>query len=449
MGMRSIRRHLFVFLLPGFILLWVGAGSAIYHSVTQRYEAQLDAQLRELWAALPFGSRPGHASLLTIEDFTRDDFGIYFQIWDEAGNRILKSENLGRLDLPKAELFEEQPSYRNTSIENGDTVRTLSVSSQDGNLGALKVVVATSREEADAALQKVLLMIVSIGLLTGGIFIVLVSFALRSGLRPLDAVGTQAARIDVDSLSARFPSENLPKELHPIALRLNDLMSRIEQSFTREKRFSADLAHELRTPVAALKSIAEVAIKWPAEATDDNYDDILKISSELQTTIENLLTLARLEKAEEELLSEEVRIRAAVEDCWPPFKPIAVERKLVFRNSLGENLIFKTDPKLIRVILSNLLSNAAEYAPEGSEVEISADDATLIVANPAPHLTETDLPRMFDRLWRHDDARTASNHSGLGLALAKACAEALSLDLEPRLEGDSLQFRLHFPAKKG
>ena len=178
--MKSIRRHLLVWLLPGFFVLWAGAGSAIYLAVEERFEAQLDGELRELWAALPFGNRTGRASLLTIEDFAKDDFGIYFQIWDLRGNRLLKSENLGRFDLPRSELFETEPVYRDEELENGDLVRTLSVLEEGGSLGGVEMVVATSWEDGNAALSKVLVAILAIGAFTGIGFTMLLS--LRYGL---------------------------------------------------------------------------------------------------------------------------------------------------------------------------------------------------------------------------------------------------------------------------
>jgi signal transduction histidine kinase len=86
-----------------------------------------------------------------------------------------------------------------------------------------------------------------------------------AGLSPLNQLANQAASITADSLATRFPTEIWPGELTPISSRLNDLLERLEQSFERERRFSADLAHELRTPIAELRSLAELALKWPED----------------------------------------------------------------------------------------------------------------------------------------------------------------------------------------
>tara|TARA_R110002096_G_scaffold54517_18_gene140651 strand:+ start:8332 stop:9672 length:1341 start_codon:yes stop_codon:yes gene_type:complete len=432
--MTSIRHHLLLWLLPGFLLLWAIAGGAIFWSVRDRLETELDARLRELYAAIPFGENAGRSSLLSIEDFTRDDFGIYFQIWGESGMRILKSQNLGQFEIEQPEQFAEEFAYSNQLLGNGDWVRTLAVASDGGALGTVGIMVATTRESADASLRKLVTAIVAIGALSGLGFAVLASFALRSGLRPLAEVGSQAERMDADTLSARFPTESQPKELAGIVMRLNELMRRLEESFARERRFSADLAHELRNPVAALRSIAEVSLKWPDQASHEDYADVLEITGELQTTIENMLSLVRLEKGSDQIHLEPVNVSTVIDETWPLFAPKAAERGVDFRNRLDSGFSLRTDVKLFRVIVSNLLSNAAEYAPEKSEIVIANfEQSGFSVANPAPHLENADLARMFDRLWRHDRARTDSTHSGLGLALAKSCAEVLDLTLQAEL----------------
>ncbi|MEM1295015.1 MAG: ATP-binding protein, partial [Verrucomicrobiota bacterium] len=376
------------------------------------------------------------------EDFTRGDFGFYFQIWGQNGIRILKSPNLGQFEIERPDEFATDYVYANQKLGNGDWVRTLAVESDGGALGPVGIMVAATRETSDASLRKLVSAIVVIGTLSGVGFAALASFALHSGLRPLKEVGTRAQQMDADTLSARFSSDSQPKELGGLVARLNELMRRLEESFARERRFSADLAHELRNPVAALRSIAEVALKWPDQASAEDYEDVLEITGELQTTIENMLTLVRLEKGSDQIRIEPVKVASVVDEIWPLFATTATERGVVVDNRLESDFELETDTKLFRVIVSNLLSNAAEYAPTDSEIVVETIEKTgFSIANPAPHLTEADLPRMFDRLWRHDQARTDSTHSGLGLALAKSCAEVLNVELIAQLKDDK---QLHF-----
>tara|TARA_Y100001934_G_scaffold262743_1_gene337574 strand:- start:7684 stop:8562 length:879 start_codon:yes stop_codon:yes gene_type:complete len=272
--------------------------------------------------------------------------------------------------------------------------------------------------------------------------VVLVRIALGQGLAPLEKVGEQARRIDASSLQTRFPSD-MPDELRPIAEALNGLLARIEDSFERERRFSSDIAHELRTPVAELKSMAEVAIKWPEQADAENYEEVRDISDQMQALIENLLMLARLEKGKAQVQLSEVKIGDLVKSCWQPFAEKAKARSLVIEFDLNSDQTWKTDDKLLRVIVSNLLSNAAEYAPEKSRLICTGRDQQLTLANPAGDLTKDDLSPMFERLWRQDKSRTDSSHSGLGLALARSCADAMEMKLDAEITRENqLQFSL-------
>ena len=135
--MSSIRRHILVWVLPGFLFIWIVAGCALYFSVKQRYEVELDSELREIRAALPFGNSSGRASLLSIEDFAKDDFGIYFQVWNKDGLRILKSENLGRFDLPRSSSFSEEPAYHSFPGGSESTVAG-STRCDEGGYGSSK-----------------------------------------------------------------------------------------------------------------------------------------------------------------------------------------------------------------------------------------------------------------------------------------------------------------------
>jgi signal transduction histidine kinase len=311
----------------------------------------------------------------------------------------------------------------------------------DGRRGPeyVNILIGKSRGDIDRTLGLLLGGITVSGLIAALASTLLIRFALQSGLKPLETVGEQASRIDAGSLQQRFPVDALPGELVPIAGRLNDLLDRMEESFERERRFSADLAHELRTPVAELKSMAEVAIKWPEQATPDNYQDVQDISDRMQAMIENLLMLARLENDRAKITSEPVRLRDLTESNWKPFAVKAADRQLSLNLSVGNDDSLETDPKLLGIIVTNLLSNAADYAPDNSAIKVNGTDSDIVfsVSNPAPDLKSGDLDHLFERLWRKDSSRSDDSHSGLGLALAKSCSDVLRLELTANLDEES------------
>jgi two-component system sensor histidine kinase QseC len=112
-------------------------------------------------------------------------------------------------------------------------------------------------------------------------------------LRPLSSLAKRAETIHASSLQLRFPTDNIPVELLPIAQRLNDLLARLEASFAREQRFSADVAHELRTPIAELRTLAEVALKWPDDVNQAALKEALNIALQMESVATGLMALAR------------------------------------------------------------------------------------------------------------------------------------------------------------
>lgn len=311
----------------------------------------------------------------------------------------------------------------------------------------INIAIARSRGEIDRTLGLLLGGITFSGLGAALASMLLIRFALKSGLQPLETVGEQVTRIDASSLDHRFDLSGMPAELAPIAQRLNDLMQRMEESFERERRFSADLAHELRTPVAELKSMAEVAIKWPEQATAENYDDVRDISDRMQATIENLMMLARLENSKARITKENLVTREIFEACSKPFLKGAEERKLNFQNKIGSSEKISSDAKLLRIVFENLISNAVDYAPEGSFITVTGaceknSRQVFAIENPAADLSPEDASHLFERLWRKDASRTDDRHCGLGLSLAQSCASQLGLELTAIKDGDVLRFTL-------
>jgi two-component system sensor histidine kinase QseC len=245
--------------------------------------------------------------------------------------------------------------------------------------------------------------------------------------------------MDAESLHERFPEKSLPADIRSIAVCLNSLMGRLEASFDRERRFSADLAHELRTPLAAIRTTSEVAAKWPDQASPEDFREITALASGLQHTLDSLLRLARMESSDAEQNSVIVHPEALIKECLLPHDAEAKTRKLRWNLQVDHAPATQTDPRLLRIIISNLISNAVQYAPENSEVLLTAgpDDLIFQCCNPAPTLTIEDLPHLAERLWRKDRVRTESGHSGLGLSIADACAKSLGMRLSTALDSQN------------
>lgn len=269
----------------------------------------------------------------------------------------------------------------------------------------------------------------------------IVRVSIRSGLQPLREVADQANTIDTHSLDSRFPSADLPEELRPISNRLNELMERLEAGFSRERRFSNDVAHELLTPVSELRCAAEVALNWPDSAPAKGYEMVLETSSQMQTTIESLLTLARVESGVLERHRETVSFGDVVEDCWKPYAEKAEAKGIQTAITAGNVDSISTNSPILRILLSNLMSNAVEYSPSRGRLAIAGsltNQDPFSISNEAPDLTAEDLNYFFDRFWRKDHSRSDATHCGLGLSICQACADALQLQLSASLSSSKV-----------
>ena len=236
-------------------------------------------------------------------------------------------------------------------------------------------------------------------------------------------------------------------ELSPICDHLNELMERLEDGFERERRFSGDLAHELRTPIAELKMMAEVALRWPENDVKSHANETLDIAQQLQEIIESLLALSRYENEAQNLEYEQISLREFTEDCWSPFTQRAEEKKISLTMNIPNEYVIETDPKILRLILNNLFSNATEYTPSEGTICISGNQSIegqiLRISNSIKDFDEKMLSHLFERLWRGDLSRTDGSHSGLGLALSKACSKCLGLNLDAQLiKSDHIEFVL-------
>ncbi len=461
--MISIRRQLTREILGAVLLLLGGGLGVLYFAARDAATDQFDRALQAKALAI---------TTLTVQtsDGVRVEFtdrymrGFddrkprdYFQIWGADGEEMARSESLPKgKNLARRTGRIEQPAEWNFELPNGRSGRALgfafrpkpSDSRTRANAPEVQLVVASDRKELDETLWQLLGFASGFSALLIGVTLWVIPRVLRRGLKPLDHLAEQAARIDAETLATRFVLAGLPAELLPIAQRLNDLLGRLEQSFDRERRFSADLAHELRTPLAELRSMAECALKWP-DARDPVLDrDTLAIAQQMERIVTHILALARGEQGQLAVKPVCVALAPLVESVWQSFAARAAERGLNISIKLTASEGF-ADPALLRSIITNLCENAVEYTPAGGGIGITVrpDDvggAVVSIANTPNDLGVQDLPMLFDRFWRKESSRSGGVHLGLGLSLGRAFARAMNWTLTAAFDG---QGRLVFTLK--
>ena len=466
--MISIRRRLTRDVLAISALLLGGSLGALYFAARTELVEQFDAALRAKALAVNAATGRGDNGVhVTLTDPFFHGFGgerprDFFELWDAGGALLTRSPSLGAADLPRPAGGPARPRIWNLWLPNGRPGRALAVRFQPQAEDRARVpvppgadielVVASDRENLDEALNEFLGIGGACGALLLGAVFAAVPRVLRRGLAPLDRLGGQVARIDADSLAARVPATGLPAELQPICERLNALLARLETSFARERRFSADLAHELRTPLAELRSAAECALKWPETRDPATDRETLAVAQQMETLVTHMLALARGERGQLAAQREPVAVDALAREVWRTFAPRAEARGLRADLALAPATA-AADPALLRSILANLFDNAVDYAPAGGAIDVSVESGaagvTVRVANPTDQLDPTDVEKLFDRFWRKEAARSGGGqHVGLGLPLARTFAAAMGWTLTAALEpGRRLVFTLAGPAE--
>ncbi|MCL5965907.1 MAG: heavy metal sensor histidine kinase [Deltaproteobacteria bacterium] len=248
----------------------------------------------------------------------------------------------------------------------------------------------------------------------------------RRGMRPLAEITEATRRIKATQLHERIGSAGWPRELSLLAVSFDRMLDRLEESFSRLSRFSADLAHELRTPINNLMGEAEVALS--KEREPEEYRRILESSLEefgrLSRMVDNLLFLARAENPETRIERMPLDAGKEIEATREFYEAVAREQRVeVTCHGTGT---VHADPTLFRRAVSNILSNALRHTPPGGKVAISVrereDRSTeVVIRDTGAGIAPDDLPRIFDRFHRSAGSRADyPEGTGLGLAIVKS-----------------------------
>ncbi|MBT5708797.1 MAG: hypothetical protein HOI66_20965, partial [Verrucomicrobia bacterium] len=254
--MKSIQNQLISGLLLWVFTLWILGGVAVTLIVRQGMIGRFDSELRGLASAARFQIRPSNRQSMEAEVLDESDTGVYVQAWGLFQKGVVyRSQSLEEMNIPRPETFERDPHFHDLTLPNGESVRAIQVRmsfpmvGRPGRVPTYGIVVARNLVELNQGMARLLVAIVVVGLVGAALSVVFVQLTLRQGLLPLDRVSETVAEMDEESLQKNFLVDSMPAELQPICDRLNRLFGRLERSFARERRFSADLAHEFRTPL--------------------------------------------------------------------------------------------------------------------------------------------------------------------------------------------------------
>ena len=398
----------------------------------------------------------------------------FFVLRSSRGKTIHRTANLGDLELPELPGPPGEPVFAWASAGATGRLRCVGVTFRprlevddeavgddpivgggepDPVVPEVHLVLGRRDDPVRAVLADLMtvLAIAGVGLAAAAVAL---SFGLaRRGLQPLGSFATRIATIDAQTLSTRLDTRHVPDEVAPVGQRVNELLDALEATLRRERALSADVAHELRTPLAGMRSALEVTLMYPRDEAEyrQTLEEVQVAVVKLGALVDRLLWLVRLETGAVELEIRPTELGPILEESWAAFAPDVAARAIrVAREDEGAAGMAVTDPLLVGIAVRNLLENAVAYVDAGGSIRTSlsrsGETVVLVISNSGSRIRQEDVPTLLRRFSRGDAARTpVGSRCGLGLALVEKIAAALGHELEIRTRpGGSFEVELRF-----
>lgn len=476
--MKSLRARILVPLLPliGVIVCLFGIG--FDRALSRELERGLDARL--------FVMAQGVASAVEVDfegevEFEPEDIGIpeldgsqeraFFSVHDGQG--LLAATRNAPMDspaeTPEAAIYDrvvhQGVSFRTCTAafvleaefegeEDSEVGESRGVSGSDVEprpSETFVITVGTVTEELDQTVVSFRRKMILGGTALLVVLMAVPFWVVSRALGGLRRLSKDAERIGPDSRGFRLPEEGVAEEVRLLVSSLNCAVDRLQEAHEREKRFSSDVAHELRTPLSAIRTGCEVALRRPRTAQDmrERIEAVLKSSIRLGAMVEKMLMLARYHRQAMQLTLRRTDLSEIVREVVGLHRREAREKRLELSVRAEKEIMVRGDGELLRECLSNLVHNAVRYTPEDGRVEVSTENGTsarFAVSDSGIGIDSEHLEKIFDRFYRVDTSRDRSSGSfGLGLALAQEIAQLHGCSIQVQsVPGEGSTFELEF-----
>jgi two-component system heavy metal sensor histidine kinase CusS len=426
--------------LAGLFLVFFATAS-LYIVLVRELEKSTDLFLADKVHVLRtlLRDRPEDADALReeieLESAARQYEQFYIRLLNGRNTPVLTTPGMTE-QLDMAQLTVQTHSHPGRTIamkgKNGRPFRVISVPSPVGlkviETDTLQIAIDVSQKEA--LLARFRFWFWGILLATFALFPWIGFQIARRGIRPVEEMATTARHISSTNLRERIVPEGYPFELASLASTFNQMLDRLEESFERISRFSADIAHDLRTPVNNIRGEAEVALARARSAQEyrEVIDSCLEEAERLSDLIGDLLFLARAESPLTHLRCELVNVGELLGGVREYYEASAADGGVSLTTTLTEQpVIAELDRTLLQRAVGNLVSNALAHTPRGGTVQLEAKaDPSAVhieVSDTGAGIPAEALPRVFDRFFRVDSSRSqGSGGTGLGLAIVQSIA---------------------------
>lgn len=397
-----------------------------------------------------------------MPEFSGKNDPEYFQLWLD-GSLFEKSKTLQLFELnelPKVDVQLNEHSITNIILPDGRSGRMIFTkfipqvdSDVQEEFGIEREVFAKNQKSmelayaiSNEALNQILWFVDIIFVFSSFLAIIavrkIVSTVVEKGLVPLDKLNSELKEIDLDSEVSAITTKGLPLELVAIADGINHFIVENKALYSREKRIASDIAHELKTPIAELLNLGEVALKFPHEKQlQDNFTkDVVGIAQRLKSIVNGILLLQK-STSNAQLTKQSIDLEKVTQQIIARENPSFREVHLTCDNKLTR---LKTSQFAIETILSNLINNALFYSVENTPIVIvikeSANNKTEIrISNTSKYDYSADeLKQFFEPLWQKDASRTSAMRFGLGLAIVKSYCDNVKAELAVNIEPNNI-----------
>ncbi len=453
--MSSIHRRLLAGIGLGVSLSFLASGVFVVvlarASLERQFDDSLVAQALAMSALVEQEGEEIESELGRHLSFSRGT--EYYELWDQEGGVVERSASLGSRDLVPASAM-TRIAVGAVTLPDSRTGRQVTLrfdprqdTEERPAAARHTAVLALARGTEDVAdtLARIGTVLVGVGI-AGTLACILVLFwVVRFGLAPVRTLAAAIAEIHEADLRSKISISSTPAELRPVVRRLDALLARLAAAFSRERELTAEVAHELRTPLAGLRTTIEVALDRdrPADKYRGALADCLAITLQTQRAVESMLSLARLEAGTAVLDISAVDVDTLVRDVLAPLALAADQRGLAITTKLA-SLSVTTDREKLRAVIANLVDNAVTYTDANGSIEIELAGRELRVANTCTTLA--DASKVFERFWRGDSSRTGGTHAGLGLALSKKLVQLLGGSIRAEVANGRFVATLSLPA---
>jgi heavy metal sensor kinase len=443
----SVRVKLTLLYMSAMVVVLAVFGGCLLWILSQSASRGLDERLRGdfRWAAEMAEQRPD-GTLTWFETSDADDEDLpWLQVWSPGGQLLFKTAAVSRIPIEESDLLASRASNTIEVVKRNVPMRVLSGHS---HVAGQPVILQVARSEAVIRqtvrdLFVTLLWSLPIAVACAGVG---GYWLARHALAPVDRIAERARSITADRLSERLPVEHPNDELGRLTGVVNDMFGRLEESFAQMRRFTSDVSHEVRTPLTAIRSEGEVALREPHDEAGYRavIGSMLEEADRLALLVDRLLTLSRAEMGQAPLAREVVDLRDLAEQVVGHLAVLAEEKQQALGVVPGAPLRCLGDRQVLRQALINVVDNAIKYTPDGGTIDVrlsaAGGEASVAVEDSGPGIAPEAAGKVFERFYRGPSPAAGGRAgAGLGLAIAKWAVEVNGgrLTVESRAGGGS------------